>query len=306
MKRFLTLCLLAVTMCAMAQTKKVAVYVTGEQNGISKVLGDQLVAGFTQSGKYVAVERTSGFLSELNKEHAYQQNGAVDDREISRVGKQFGVQLVCVADISDLFGEKYISTRLIDVESAEVVNTANQQSRLSNMDEVISTSQSLAMQLAGKTAAERYQDQLIEKQQKEAAEQEKQERQQRIKNAGYVDLGLPSGKCWKVVTSAWEYDYIERNTASPEDWMEMQYYCRTRWIGSGLLVYSKDDSSQTLLLPAKGYIPNGNSSYVNVSIGYFWTNNTNEFVTISSSGISIAHKTTNPHDQLFNCVVQTF
>ena len=38
MKKLLTFCLLAVTMCALAQQKKVAVYVKGNDIGLNKVL----------------------------------------------------------------------------------------------------------------------------------------------------------------------------------------------------------------------------------------------------------------------------
>ena len=103
--------------------KKVAVYVAQSQSKeIGRVLGDKLVAGFTRSGQYTAVERTNSFLSQLNKEQKYQRNGEVDNNEISRLGKQFGVQYVCVAEVSDYHGgQKYIAARLVDVETAGLV-----------------------------------------------------------------------------------------------------------------------------------------------------------------------------------------
>ena len=150
--------------------QKVAIYVTGGSDaGIKKVLGDQLVAAIVNSGKYTAIERTSSFLAELGKEHGYQRTGAVDDTELSRLGKQFGVQLVCVAEVSEvdsfnsknMFGKssntthnKYVSARLIDVESAEVINTANASGSLSNMKELLKVSQSIAKELTGKTSKE--------------------------------------------------------------------------------------------------------------------------------------------------------
>ena len=47
--------LLAVSLTVSAQQKKVAVYMTGDETGVRKVLGDQLVAAFARSGKYIAV-----------------------------------------------------------------------------------------------------------------------------------------------------------------------------------------------------------------------------------------------------------
>ena len=174
-----------VAMSAVAQQKKVAVYVTGQQTGINKVLGDQLVAAFAKSGKYIAIERTASFLAELGKEQNYQRTGAVDDNELSRLGKQFGVQLVCVADVSDVFGEKYVSSRLIDVESAEVVNTSNATSKLDNMQELLKVTEGLAKELTAKTVQEKAAEAAAK--QREYAEREK--KLQKQLEQGYIQVG---------------------------------------------------------------------------------------------------------------------
>ncbi|MCQ2324484.1 MAG: formylglycine-generating enzyme family protein [Paludibacteraceae bacterium] len=126
MKRILTLCLLAVTICAVAQESlpTIAVYVTGNDE-INPMLASRLVSTIVSSHKYTAVERSAAFLTELSKEQTYQRSGAVDDDEISRLGKQFGVQFVCVASVADVWGEKYISSRIISVETGNVVTTAS-------------------------------------------------------------------------------------------------------------------------------------------------------------------------------------
>lgn len=144
----------ALSLTAFAQ-QKVAVYVTGQETGINKVLGDQLVAAFAKSGKYMAIERTASFLAEMKREQNYQTTGAVDDNELSRLGKQFGVQLVCVADVSDVFRQKYVSARLIDVETAEVVNTANMSSPMSSMEELLNVTDYIANELTSETVQEK-------------------------------------------------------------------------------------------------------------------------------------------------------
>ena len=187
--------LLASSMTAVAQ-KKVAVYVTGQQSGITKVLGDQLVAAFANNGKYIAIERTASFLSELNKEQGYQRTGAVDDNELSRLGKQFGVQLVCVAEITEVFGENYVSARLIDVETAEILNTSNMNSALSNMDEMKSVCSKLAIDLTTETVQEKAAKE-AERQRKNEEEQAKREKERKETKAmletalinGYVRIG---------------------------------------------------------------------------------------------------------------------
>lgn len=190
------LLLLALSITAMAQQKKVAVYVTGQQSGITKVLGDQLVSSFANDGKYIAIERTTSFLSELSKEQGYQRTGAVDDNELSRLGKQFGVQLVCVAEITEVFGENYVSARLIDVETAEILNTSNMNSALSNMDEMKSVCSKLAKDLTAETVQEKAAKE-AERQRKQAEEQAREEKEKRetktmletaLKN-GYIRIG---------------------------------------------------------------------------------------------------------------------
>lgn len=137
----------------MAQTKKVAVYVKGQDSGINKVLGDRLVSAFKQTGEYIAIERTDSFLAGISKEQEYQRNGTVDDKEISNLGKQFGAQLVCVVIISPIFNENYVSARLIDVETAEVVSIANETSTLDSMEELFRVSNALKEELLNNKSA---------------------------------------------------------------------------------------------------------------------------------------------------------
>jgi len=137
--------------------KKVAVYIVKNDavNSIGRVLGDKLVEGFTKSGRYVAIERTSSFLAQLNKEQNYQRTGEVDDNDISRLGKQFGVQYVCVAEYSEVYGEIFISARLINVETAEVVNTCDVGGVINDMKTCVKKTNEIASELSKGTFAER-------------------------------------------------------------------------------------------------------------------------------------------------------
>lgn len=176
-----------------SNSKKVAVYVVKNEAGrnIGRVLGDKLVAGFTNSGRYIAIERTNSFLTQLNKEQNYQRSGSVNDEEISRLGKQFGVQYVCVVEISDVFDEKYVSARLVDVETAKIVNSHDASGRINTLRSCLKTANQLADALSQVT---------IEEYAKEQA---------RIEREGYVDLGLPSGTCWKRTNEVGLMTYVE-------------------------------------------------------------------------------------------------
>ena len=112
-------------------TKRVAVYVTKTGNkDVDIILGDQLVAGFARSGEYIAVERTNAFLKQIQKESGYQQTGAVNDEDLLRLGKKFGVQYVCVAQTIPWGGSYFISSRLVDVETAEVPKMYNAENKV--------------------------------------------------------------------------------------------------------------------------------------------------------------------------------
>ena len=64
------------------------------------------------------------------------------------------MQYVCVADVSDVFNEKYISARLIDVETAEVVNTHDAGGEMNDMSSCLRMANEIAANLSKGTFAE--------------------------------------------------------------------------------------------------------------------------------------------------------
>lgn len=227
----------------LSTAKKVAVYVSRTGNkDVDIILGDQLVAGFAHSGRYFAIERTQGFLNQLSKEQDYQHTGAVDDAELTRLGKQFGVQYVCIAKTSQLFGDYFISTRLIDVETATVVNSCNLEGvQLSNAPSVITAAQQIANNLSGRTIAE-------------------ETHIKELESLGYIDLGLPSGTFWK---SSNEDNYYTPDNAIKKfgkkipthiHYQELLDYCKwTCFWNKGMYVIEGPNGNQ-MLLPMSGVI----------------------------------------------------
>ncbi len=108
------------------QTKEMVAVYTIDNSGdnIVEFVGDFLTNAIVKQGEYTAVERTAQFLAELNKEQDFQRTGAVDDSQISRLGKNMGVQLVCVVKISRSADQLFMSARLVDVETAALESTA--------------------------------------------------------------------------------------------------------------------------------------------------------------------------------------
>ena len=149
MKKILLPFLLFCALNVAAEKQNVAVYVTGPDKTQNKIFGDQFVTAFSRSNEYVAVERTTSFLTELSKEQSYQEGGAVDNNQITRLGKQFGANFVCVVEIMKAYGEYYISARLINVESAEVLKTSSAISKLSSVEQIIEAADKMTHELTG-------------------------------------------------------------------------------------------------------------------------------------------------------------
>lgn len=127
-----------------------AIYVTGDINpGYKKVLGANIVSRITMSDKYSAVERTADFLSTLTREQDYQTSGVVSDTQIARLGEQFGVQYVIVADASEIFGSIFIAARMINVESAQIIASITYDSKVDSMETLVNLATEVSDALMG-------------------------------------------------------------------------------------------------------------------------------------------------------------
>jgi hypothetical protein len=99
----------------------IAVYVTGAVSDEEKgALGTRILAALVNRGRYRGVERSSTFLAEIDREMVKQRSGAIDDSQISELGKQFGVKFICIADITPAYDAFQVSARIVNVETAEV------------------------------------------------------------------------------------------------------------------------------------------------------------------------------------------
>jgi len=149
-KYFLTLALVAgvgiVASAQVAPKKKVAVYMTGSSidENYKKVIGAKLVSVITESGEYAAVERTADFLAAISAENDYQTSGEVRDSQIAALGQKFGVRFVVVADVSEVFNELFIASRMINVETGLVEKAFDANGPAESMAQLINLSKSVA------------------------------------------------------------------------------------------------------------------------------------------------------------------
>jgi len=139
---FTMIALLTATATATAaDLPRIAVYVTGNVAEDEKsALGTRMLASLINSGRYRGIERSAAFVAEINKEQTTQRSGAIDDSQISELGKQFGVGYICIAAITPAFGSYQVSARIVDVETAEVVFIGEATSPLKTIDDLSAVS----------------------------------------------------------------------------------------------------------------------------------------------------------------------
>lgn len=151
MRHFVSMMAMLLAVCSFAQApRKVAVYVTGDvDDSYKKVIGSKLVSGITQSGEYAAVERTNEFLSALTQEQDYQMSGAVNDQQIVKLGAQFGVRYVLVADVTEIFESTFISARMIDVQTGLITHSADVEMELYSTKDLITITEAVIGKIFG-------------------------------------------------------------------------------------------------------------------------------------------------------------
>jgi len=129
-----------------------AVYVTGDMEPKRKsTMRDIISNNFVNSDKYEIVERSEEFLEELQKEQMKQRSGSVDDEQITELGKQSGVQFVCVTKVTEFDDStKTIYIQLINVETAQAIASDHVYNKLENREEFEAVSKKIVGHILNK------------------------------------------------------------------------------------------------------------------------------------------------------------
>lgn len=123
MKKLLSLCLLVVTMCAVAQQKKtVAILDAVDKQGnipaaYLSMIRNTMITVVTNTSDYEAYDRTS--LDAIASEQNFQRSGQVDDEQIKRLGKMAGVDYVLVTEADAVDGWLTMIVKILNVETAK-------------------------------------------------------------------------------------------------------------------------------------------------------------------------------------------
>jgi hypothetical protein len=139
------------------QKPVIAVYIVpddadnSETKAIKKVLGDKLTDAIVRSGVFTATERSEAFLSQIMKEQDFQRGGRVRDDQIVRQARASGAQYLCIADITEVFGERYVTARLIHTESNDIAATTNSSGAIKSMNDLVSISGEVSNNLIKET-----------------------------------------------------------------------------------------------------------------------------------------------------------
>jgi len=116
---------------------KIAVYVTGDiPDNNKRVFGPELLASLVNSGRYSGIERPNVFFTEAERKRTTEFGGAINDSQLSELGKEFGVSYICVADILPAFGIFRIEVRIVDVETVQTIFTGESSGSLKTSGEL--------------------------------------------------------------------------------------------------------------------------------------------------------------------------
>lgn len=128
MKKLFTLCLLAVTMCAVAQeqvqSKRIAILETVDKDGtvpygVKLQLRQSITFAISRTPGYDAYNRVD--MSSINGEQTFQRTGMVSDADIKKLGIMTGAAYVLIAEAAPYDDTHIIITaNLVDVETAQV------------------------------------------------------------------------------------------------------------------------------------------------------------------------------------------
>ena len=153
--------LLFLALCAVAAAQgkdTVAVYMDGAEPksipGSFKIFSGELGKAISRSTQYIAVNRSNNILDNLAKELNYALSGAVKDggAERKKIGKQLGVQYLCVVEVSPVGTtgrEFYVTAKLVNVTSAVEVNSATAKGELKEPDNMMALARAIALELTG-------------------------------------------------------------------------------------------------------------------------------------------------------------
>jgi hypothetical protein len=122
---------------------KIAVYVFGaDAPTLNKAMATQLITTLSNSGHYQAAENYKEIFNRTAETH---KNGAasMDSNQAKNLGRQFGVDYVCVAEITTVSGEKRAAARIFNASTGEIAATGASDVPLKTLTDLATVSEQI-------------------------------------------------------------------------------------------------------------------------------------------------------------------
>ena len=116
--------------------------------GTGVIIREMVSTVIVNSGKYTIIERS--LIDRVLREQNFSNSGAVDDRQISQIGKIAGAHKVILSVLSSSGNSGLLSLKLIDVESGNIERQKAQVVELSRILDIITP---LTLEIIGENAA---------------------------------------------------------------------------------------------------------------------------------------------------------
>jgi len=151
---FLCVLLFASTFFLSAQDNKLRIAIfdpaisgSSFDEGTGVIIREMVSTVIVNSGKYIIIERS--LIDRVLREQNFSNSGAVDDSQISQIGKLAGANKVILSVLSSSGNRGLLSLKMIDVESATIENQKAQVVELSKIFDIIDH---LALEVIGENA----------------------------------------------------------------------------------------------------------------------------------------------------------
>ena len=237
MKRiFFLLITVLITNISIGQSykQKVVVWVDGKDEGINIVLSDKLLSAITSDGRFVALERSADFLRAIRAEIDYERGGNVADDQIVKIGRQYGADLVCAAKVSKIANTNYVSARILNIETAQVMSNASIHDDFKNIKSIIDISERLASQLLGTKSKSEI-----------AKEQEKHVKNLAKENNPFFTNGHNNYLAWGILNTGYPFTLGTCFMGRHGNIIGIGYYLSIGVDFGGKSTYHKDESIYT-------------------------------------------------------------
>lgn len=130
--------LLSLPICLKAQStsnNKIYVSVVGDvDDGYKKVIRSSISKSLNSDGTFLVIERSAEFTSTMDDEIAIQGSGSVKETEIIETGNQMGAGFVLAVDVSNVLGELFASSRIINIKEANVVASSEYSQAITDLN----------------------------------------------------------------------------------------------------------------------------------------------------------------------------